>query len=150
METVRSVLITILTINTRLTFWKEYNILCWKFYNTTQLYVLTKPYKVLSFSLNGKTNQKATHTALAVHSVLCNLKADTKYIRKQKFHTLQSKNLHKNVFSLNWAEKYEYSPSVGKVHNILLKDWKRARMSIETSIKEYFNRMYVTVRPDIC
>ena len=72
-----------------------------------------------------KTSQKATHSALAsIHSMLWCLQAgskitlwfhpDTKYIRKQKFHALQSKNLHKNVFSLNWAEKYGYSPSVRK------------------------------------
>ena len=32
----------------------------------------------------------------------------------QKCHTLQSKNVHKNIFNLKWTEKLEYSASVRK------------------------------------
>ena len=34
---------------------------------------------------------------------------DTKYIWKQKWHTLWPTNIYKNIFSLKSAEKHEYS-----------------------------------------
>ena len=39
---------------------------------------------------------------------------DTKYIWKQKWHTLWPTNIYKNIFSLKSAEKHEYSASAEK------------------------------------
>ena len=49
------------------------------------------------------------------------------------------------ISSLNWAENYGYSPSLGKAMFF----WKIESAHVNRNmIKEHFNRTYVTVRTD--
>ena len=106
-------------------------------YNTIICFQLNR--LIFFLSLNGKlTSQKATKNSTSRIRDANNITArsydrhiklfclyrlarkllqhhpDTRYIRKQKCHTLSSKNIPKNIFSLKSAIKLKYSASAGK------------------------------------